>query len=279
MHPPGWTHWTLDLGLLLVVALAVAYRAAYRRAAHAPGRRRPGIGHWLPFAGGLLALVAALNSPLDAIGDRWLLSAHMAQHLLLADIAPALLVLGLRAPILPLGLPRPALRLLAHRGPAGRVWALLTRPVVALPLWAIATWAWSIPAVFDFAAAHPLVHAVEHATLFWTGLALWWLIVDPLPSDQRRPHGQRLAFLAFTRAATAFVCVPLTWLGHAIYPLYAHAPRGYGLSPLHDQQLAGAGMCFVEFLVFGLAMGAVFLDVLARSDRAQALEDAHGWTR
>jgi putative membrane protein len=134
---------------------------------------------------------------------------------------------------------------------------------------------WAIPAVFDFAAQHSVVHAFEHATLFYTGLALWWLIVDPLPRAHLRPNNQRLALLGFTRLASAAVCVPLTWMTAVQYPLYASAPRAFGLSPLADQQLAGAGMCFIEFLVFGIAFAAVFISMLGRDEaRSTVVERA-----
>ncbi len=219
-------------------------------------------------------LLVALVSPLGEIGDRWLISAHMLQHVLLTDLAAALLVLGVRAPVLPLGLPKAGLRALAPGARAGRAIHMLTRPWVALPLWALATWVWAIPAVFDYAASHTVVHALEHATLFYTGIALWWLIVDPLPSERRKPHPHRLGYLAFTRVASAAVCLPLTWLATPLYPLYANAPRVYGIPAIRDQQIAGASMCLIEFLIFGIAVAAVFIDMLGReqrlADRAEA---------
>lgn len=271
---PSWSSWTLDpLVLLVVLGAALLYGRAYRRARGRPVRRRPHVGHWLPYYCGLALFGLALMSPLDAIGDRWLLSAHMFQHVLLADIAPALIVFGLRAPLLPLGLSPRSLRAVAPRGPVGRVLGVVIRPAVVLPLWALATWVWSVPAVFDFAAAHAGVHALEHLMLFYTGLALWWLVIDPLPSDRRKPNGLRLGYLGFTRAATALVCIPLTWAGSTFYPLYAHAPRAFGLSALADQQLAGASMCFLELLVFGIAFAAVFVDTLARDAEQTELAD------
>jgi cytochrome c oxidase assembly factor CtaG len=272
---PGWTSWSVDPALVLGLAIvAWAYGVMYRRAARrASPARRPGPGHWLAFAVGLLTLAAALLSPIDAIGAHYLLSAHMLQHLLLADIAPALLILGLRAPIVPLGLAPGQLRFVAHTSRAGRVWGVLSSPWVALPLWAVATWLWSVPAVFDAATEHSALHALEHATLFYTGLALWWLVIAPLPTDRRAPSPVRLGYLGFTRMASAAVCIPLTWLGHTVYPYYEGAPRAYGLSALHDQQLAGAGMCFLEILVFGIAFVAVFLDLLGASDRADVLAE------
>jgi len=188
-----------------------------------------------------------------------------------------LIVLGLRSPVLPLGLTPSALRAVAPGGRSGRVLSLLTSPWVAIPLWATATWVWAIPAMFDFAAQHSLVHALEHATLFYTGLALWWLIVDPLPRARLRPNGERLALLGFTRIASAAICVPLTWMTSTQYPLYASAPRSFGISALADQQLAGAGMCFIEFLVFGIAFAAVFISMLGRDEsRVSLAEHAAG---
>jgi hypothetical protein len=65
----------------------------------------------------------------------------------------------------------------------------------------------------------------------------------------------------------------LTWLNHTLYPRYVDAPRSYGISALTDQRLAGASMCLIELLVFGIALSVVFVDMLARDERAQALAD------
>jgi len=269
---PGWGSWSFQpVVILALLAAAVLYRRMYRRAAARSSTSGPGAGHWVPYSAGLVMVAVALLSPLDPIGDGYLLSAHMMQHVLLSDIAPALLVLGLRAPILPLGLSRDALLAVAPGGRSGRVLARLTSPWLAIPLWALATWVWAIPGVFDFAAQHSLVHALEHATLFYTGLAMWWLIIDPLPRARLRPNSERLALLGFTRLASAVVCLPLTWLSHTEYPLYAGAPRAFSLSTINDQHLAGASMCFIEALVFGIAFVAVFISILGRSDSRVAL--------
>ncbi len=273
--PPGWGSWSFNpIVILALIGAAVLYTRMYRRAeARCSPGNGPGAGHWLPYAAGLVTLAVALLSPLDTIGDKYLLSAHMMQHVLLSDIAPALLILGLRSPILPLGLSRRALMAVAPGGRSGRVLARLTSPWLAIPLWALATWVWAIPSVFDFSAQHPAVHAFEHATLFYTGLAIWWLIIDPLPRARLRPNGERLALLGFTRIASACVCLPLTWLTASQYSLYASAPRAYGLSAINDQHLAGAAMCFVEFLVFGIAFAAVFISILGRDDSRVTLAE------
>ncbi len=56
---------------------------------------------------GIALVTVALTGPLDAY-DGELMSAHMAQHLLLGDVAAPFLLAGLRAPLLLFWPPRPA---------------------------------------------------------------------------------------------------------------------------------------------------------------------------
>ena len=56
----------------------------------------------------------ALLSPLDSLGETDLLSAHMAQHLLIADLSAPLLVIGLRSPVYAFLLPRAMFAALAR---------------------------------------------------------------------------------------------------------------------------------------------------------------------
>ena len=60
------------------------------------GVRGAGWPQALAFSAGVVfLLVVALASPLDGLGEDYLFSAHMVQHLLLGDLAPLLLLLGL----------------------------------------------------------------------------------------------------------------------------------------------------------------------------------------
>jgi putative membrane protein len=277
-HYPGIGSWSVEpIPLIVLLGFSAAYIYAYRRARR--HSEKVGLSYLIPYFTGILLIALALFSPIDPIGDRYLLSVHMVQHLLLQDIAPAFLILGLRSPLLPLGLPKAVLRAIAPGGRFGKVRNLLTNPWFALGLWAAVTWGWNWPAAFDYSASHPLVHDLEHITLFYAGLTLWWVVIDPLPSGRLRPNGFRLAILGASRLASAGVCIPLTWLPRVEYPLYASAPRAYGLSALSDQALAGAAMCFTEFLVFGIAFVAVFISVLNRSDAVDRLGELAAGSR
>jgi putative membrane protein len=269
---PGWGAWSADPGVIVGLAFAaVAYAGCYRRAHRRTGRFY--LSQLLAFTTGLSLLAVALLSPLDAIGDDWLLSAHMLQHVLLADIAPALVVLGVGPPLLAHGLPPAVLRTLSPRARLGRLLRSRWLGAVALALWAATQWAWNIPVVFDTAAANPWLHAIEHLSLLCSGMLLWTVVVDPLPGQSRRAVWSRLGCLGASRAIAGVVCLPLTWLHGTLYSRYADAPRGYAISALSDQHVAGAGMCLIEFLVFGLAFIVVFLDLLGREEQGTRVKE------
>jgi cytochrome c oxidase assembly factor CtaG len=262
-----------SVAMVAVSGLYIAgFNGLLRRARSRPGGRRLGLGHVIPFAAGVLLLLVASLPPLASLADD-LLSAHMVQHVLLADIAPALLVLGLRSPLLALGMPAQYLRLVAPGGRYGHVWRALTRPWVVLPLWAAAQVSWSTPWLMSAVERSSALHLLQHAALFYTGLLLWWIVVDPLARGRYLPGMGRLVMIGFSRFATAAVCLPLTFLDREMYPSFAASARAHGLAPITDQRLAGAAMCFLEFLVFGIAFAVVFIDALNREERADRLAD------
>jgi len=210
---------------------------------------------------------------LNTIADNWLLLAAMMQHTLVADIAPPLFVLGIAPIVGSAGLPTAITRHFAEGTAPARVWSVLTRPVAAVPLWSVVLLTVSIPAVFDYTVQHPVVHAVTHLALFSTGFVMWWAIINPLHEVGADPGMGRVVAVAASRGAAALVCLPLTFLNTTLYSYYSNLPRGFSISPINDQRLAGASMCLIEFLVFGIAVAIVFIDALNRTERNDALAD------
>src|SRR5258708_16590075 len=74
--------------------------------------------HTLFFALGLLALWAALETPIDTVSDYYLDSVHMLQHVLLGFVAPPLMLLGLSPTMAPRLAPVPLIRGLPSPVPA-----------------------------------------------------------------------------------------------------------------------------------------------------------------
>jgi cytochrome c oxidase assembly factor CtaG len=206
----------------------------------------------LAVAVGTLALV----SPLDAVGDSYLLSGHMLQHVLIGDVATALALVALRGPLVFFLLPSSVLRSLSRVRTLRRVLACLLRPRVSLGVWALVIAAWHVPAAYDYALRHQAVHDLEHLSFVAAGLLVWMQLVDPA---RRRALGvpQRLGYAVALFAFGAILGAVLA-LSAPLYPSYAgQSERLLGLSPFADQQLAGLVM-FAEQLA-SLGLCAAFL--------------------
>lgn len=260
----AWT-WepTVLLGLLLVSWLyARGVCALWRRA----GRGR-GIAGWRvgAFAGGMLALVAALVSPLDALGTA-LFVAHMGQHTLLVLAAAPLLVLG--SPHLALlWAIRPRARRRLGRWyltqPTLRAgWHGLTHPATVWVLHAGALWLWHLPGPYQWALTSGIVHGAEHASFLGTALLFWWAVPGVGPHPRLNPVAGILYLFTFTLQGGILGAL-MTFSGSPWYPVYAATAPAWGLTPLDDQQLAGLMMWIPAGLVYvvaALVPMAIWLD-------------------
>jgi cytochrome c oxidase assembly factor CtaG len=271
-HVPGWGSWSFEWALWIMLIGATVWYVSMLRRARAAGRPA-GPGHWIAFFSGELLTFLILSSPMNPIAIHWLLLAHMIQDTLLADLIPPLLIVGLRDPVITAGL-APSLRAWLARHPGlERFWSLVTTPAVCVPLWCLAVVGWAVPVFFDFASAHPVVLVIKRSMLFAVGIAMWWMLVAPTPQQAGRSGISRLLYLGISSTVAGLVGLVLTFVTTTFYPLYVSFPRGFGISALTDQEIAGATMCLIEFLVFGIAMAIVFVDALNREERAAQLRD------
>jgi len=230
------------------------------------------------FLAGLLALFAAVASPLDTFSES-LLFMHMAQHFVLMSIAPPLIVFG--APVVPMlrGLPRwfirRPLRPLFRTRALHAIGKFLTEPRVAWLAMNAAYIGWHIPRAYEFALSSENWHNFEHACFFFTNLIFWWPIIQPWPS---RPRVNRWLLILYLMAAdlvntvvSAFLC----FCGRVVYPSYEAVPRAFGLSALNDQMAAGAFMWIGGSIVFMIAAVAMIVQLLSnRSEPREEFEPA-----
>ena len=258
--PPG----VLIAAVLSTVLFAQAFlRLRARRPDYAPWTRA------LLFGAGLALLVLPLVSPLDEAGDERLLSAHMLQHMLIGDAAVALLVVSVRGPLVFFLLPPPVLRPLAAFRPLRAFLSLLLIPLVSLGLWGLAMIAWHVPRIYDYAAAHPLVHDLQHLSFVVVGLLAWTQLVDPARHERLR--GPRRIFFALGMLVLAQPVVDaLLFSSKPLYGRYAHpADPLFGISPLTDQRLAGVVMMTEQLLTLGICV-ALLLRPYLRERRTRA---------
>ncbi len=211
---------------LALLALAYAKRARTLGLARrpVPGRRQ------VCFYGGL-ATVALTLIALTGVGQE-LVTAHMAQELLLGDIAALLLVLGLTGPLIA---PIMRVKLLDRL-------SVLAHPLIAFPLWAINLYAWHLRIFYESALDHPGVHALEHVMLLGFGVNMWMCLVGPLPMPSWFGNGAKLAYVVAVRVTGAVLANLFMWSGNLFYSHYTSGDAARHISPIADQNIAGAVM-------------------------------------
>jgi cytochrome c oxidase assembly factor CtaG len=259
----------------------------YIRGWYALKRRDPERWHFgrpVAFIGGLLAVFLALASPIETFASL-LLQVHMLQHLLLMMVAPPLIWLGW--PLLPFvrGLPEPirtywVAPLLRARS-ARRVFALLTRPIVAWPLYVGATWLWHTPRGYELGLSRYGWHVVEHACFIASSLLFWYPVVRPYPS---RPHWPRWILFPYLLLADVQNTALAAWLCFSqvvLYPYYLNVPRLGGISALDDQATAGILMWVPGSIAFLLPLFWIGVGFLfdSQRDRARRTPRAQGFTK
>jgi cytochrome c oxidase assembly factor CtaG len=274
-HPQ--IQWLADPAVLAPLALVTGiYVWRFRevrgeaRARGAEGARGATWLHALAFGGAMLALLGAFVTPVEGLGEDYLFSAHMVQHVLLGDIAPLLLLLSLSRVML-----RPVTRRLMR---LERALGPFASPPAAIAVWLGTMYLWHIPALYDAATESALLHLVEHASFFAAGVALWWPLVEPIPMRHGLSGLQPLGYIAAAKGGLAALGLFLAWSSTAHYPHYEDAPRIWGLSAVEDQNVAGVIMMVEQSFTLVLVMVWLFTRLLTRSEqdelRRERLEEA-----
>lgn len=260
--------WSFDPCIVLALGVsAMLYLRGFRDLHRRHPERFPA---WrrASFLSGQAAFLVAVASPIDQLADL-LLQIHMAQHLLLMMVAPPLIWLG--APMNPIlhGLPRTFLKqglgpFLEWR-PLQRAASFFVHPVTAWLAFAISTWVWHAPALYQLALRSPLWHDVEHACFFGAALLFWFPVVQPWPSHPVWPRAALLPYLAFAGLQTTAFSAVFAFSGRVFYPAYAELPRLWGITALDDQAAAGAVMWVPASLVLLVTMACVVVTMLEPS--------------
>lgn len=206
----------------------------------------------ISFSAGILVMFLSLCSPLDALGDDYLFSAHMAQHLLLILIVPPLLLLGI-----PEGEARRWMRvprIAAAERVLGAPWTAWLAAIGTMTLW-------HLPLLYNFALAHEPVHIVQHLSFLVTATMFWWPVLGPLPERRMLP-GVSILYLFAAVAENSALGIVITFMQLGHYPAYLHPEdelgalslirNEWGLSAAGDQRLGGLLMwvpgCSIYFI-------------------------------
>jgi putative membrane protein len=227
-HPDVWLLVAFLTGAYVYMVRAVGARAV------APGQPVVTRRQIAAFAAAMALLWTASDWPIHDLGEGYLYSLHMLQHMMLSYFLPPLVLLAT---------PTWLLRTLVGHGRAYAVLRWLCHPVVAGVAFNVAVMVTHIPGVVNASvdSASPAPHYLLHVMVVVTSLLMWMPVCGPFPEFHLSTGGKMIYLFLQSVIPT----VPAGWLTFAegsVYDAYDQPVRVWGLSVTEDQQLAGAIM-------------------------------------
>lgn len=209
------------------------------------------------FAIGIVLLWVASDWPMHDVGEQYLYSVHMFQHMLFAFFIP---------PVMLLATPEWLARLVIGDGTIGRWFLKLARPVPGAIIFnAVQVLThWSV--VVNGSVENPLLHYGLHTVVVITAFAVWMPVVSPLPELRTTIPAQCVHLFLISIVPT----VPAAWLAladGALYSAYDTPVRMWGISVTHDQQVAGLIMKLGGSMFLWTLIIVLFFRWVARQDR------------
>lgn len=208
------------------------------------------------FFGGLVALAAALLSPIEPLADH-VFAIHQVEHMLLRSIGPMLILLSQPQAALMRGMPEWLRRGLVGPlvGSAGvrRVFRFFSYPLVATILFLGISWFWMIPRWHDIAILDEPIHYCWHVTLLLSGLFFFSVIFDARSAPAGPRLGTRLIMFWCAAMGNILLGAFLTFKTTPLYHAYDLMGRMFGLSAARDEQIGGLIMWIPGCMMFALS--------------------------
>src|SRR5437016_2055454 len=216
------------------------------------------------FVVGLFSVWTAAASSLATL-DHQSLTIHMVKHLLLMTVAAPLILAG--AHVLPLlcGLPRRfSQNDVVTTGLRARwIERHLTHPVFC---WLAATATvigWHLPVAFQLAQRSHWAHSIEDACFLLAGLLFWWPVEQPSPSKTRSRAWSLPLYLFLATLPCDILSAFLAFCNRVVYSSYLSTTQLFSLSPLEDQQCAGALMWVWITFAYLIPAVAITMQILS----------------
>lgn len=252
-----WTHWHTEpllIGGILAVAWIYSLAIGPYRSSQHPFPKKEAIYFTLS----VIVFYLAVGSPLDALGENFLFSAHMAQHNILMYVCPPLLLLGLPKWLVDSAFER--------HGWLKGITKFLTHPIIAGVSFTLVFSLWHIPFLYEWALHDKPMHVFEHLSMLFVSTQMWWCIVGPSKQVPALTYGGQIIFVFLLMVGQTPLFAFLTFSSDVFYPTYAYAPRVIDLSPIQDQVLGGVTMKLANMFISLGVMSVAFYKWAQESD-------------
>jgi putative membrane protein len=244
------TYWRLDFLMIIFligICLGYFYMTGFKI-----------IKKSIYFFAGLLLIILSVASPLQFLGDNYLMSAHMASHVLLLLIASPLLVIAI---------PENSNKNIE------RISEILVRnPWLSWMAGVCIMWFWHIPVIFNhlfetqegnIAGLHlhslHILQNIHLISLVICGIIFSWPLIGPVPSCRIAPPNAVL-YLSGACVFCSILGLLITFAPTGVYTSYLHIQDHFGflnmirnengISAQVDQQMGGLIMWVPGCLIY-----------------------------
>lgn len=257
----SWEEFTVHSSTVIgIVGLAALYEYGVRKTMRG-GRGETGVTQShsplpastprrLLYHSALVLMFFSLNGWLHDLSDAYLFSAHMVQHLVLAFVVAPMMLMAVTGDMMRLLIRPRFIHALAER---------VTKPVVCFAIFTVVIAVWHLPPMYNYALAHHPAHIAQHLLILAASVVMWWPILSPLPELPRLNYPGQMLYLFLLSIPMAIVSVYIAYSDGILYPLYASAPRVWGISPMNDQMMGGLIMWIPGGLFFYTIISVIFL--------------------
>jgi putative membrane protein len=247
-----WVHWhtepALLIGILLVTWAYLVLVGPLRDKINAREPYPKAALAW--FLAGVVSFYVAVGSPLDAMGEGFLFSAHMVQHNILMYVTAVMTVLAIPGWFIDGLLEKSALAL--------RFFRFLLHPLTAGFAFTFTFCVWHFPVLYEAALHDKVIHMVEHLTMFGTSVMMLWPVLNKSKLIPRINWGAQILYIFLLMVAQIPLFGILTFSTEILYPTYELAPRISFLDPMSDQVLGGLLMKVANMLISLWLIGRAF---------------------
>jgi cytochrome c oxidase assembly factor CtaG len=198
----------------------------------------------------------------------------MLKHLLVMTVSAPLILLGEPSWPLLCGLPKwwVGRNLLLPRRTPMLLGRFFDSTIFAWLAGTVTVVVWHVPALFQLGLSSPAWHALQDLSFLCAGFLFWRPVVRHWTHDAEQPQWSMPVYLFLATLPCDILSAFLTFCGRVVYPSYLSAAQFASVSPLADQEFAGAMMWVWVTFAYLLPAIVITMRILAPGPVGRELE-------
>jgi len=233
-------YWQFNIVTILIALLLIIFQL--RTGKNLPARKN------ILFYTGILLLLVITVTPIAFIGNHYLFSIHMVNHIIILLLIPPLLLTGVNPKILE------KLKSSKFR----KIGDFIFSTPVAWILGMGAMYLWHVPAIFEAMMHSPWLHAIHVVSLLVLGAVFIWPVYSPIQWKRLEPM-QSALYLFVACTGCTVLGILITFAPSSVYIPYMHGSNAavwelirsnWGINAAIDQQAGGLIMWVPACIIY-----------------------------